>query len=161
MSNDTTFVGLDVHKSSIQVALLTPGAGEPVQWQEATSDQALRRLFDLAIKPSRLRSDNPVSEDLRPRKDRPKLFGYLYPSELIALLRCKDVPLPRRVNYALAVYTGLRKGSLKELKWGSIDFKNGTLTSLKSKTDLPQMFEIPADLVALLQGWHEHLGRPV
>jgi transposase len=44
VSNDTTFVGLDVHKSSIQVALLTPGAGEPVQWQEATTDQALRRL---------------------------------------------------------------------------------------------------------------------
>jgi hypothetical protein len=47
-------------------------------WRQATKFQlyqVLRRLFDLAIKPGRLRADSPVSRDLRPRKDKPKLWG--------------------------------------------------------------------------------------
>jgi hypothetical protein len=48
--------------------------------------QVLRRLFDLAIRPGRLRADSPVSESLRPGRDDPKLFGFLNPSELLALL---------------------------------------------------------------------------
>ena len=31
--------------------------------------------------------------------------------ELLALLSCTEIPLGRRVHYALAVYTGLRKAS--------------------------------------------------
>jgi integrase len=122
--------------------------------------QCLRRLFDLAIRPGRLRSDSPVSEYLRPGKDDPKLFGFLYPSELMQLLACKDVPIDRRVLYALAVYTGLRKGSLYALKWSGIDTKHRTLTSLQSKTGLPQMFEVPASLLGLLNAWHTHQGAP-
>lgn len=122
--------------------------------------QCMRRLFELAIRPGRLREASPVPDYLRPAKGKPKLFGYLYPSELLALLKCKDIPIGRRVLYALAVYTGLRKGSLLALTWGGVDFEHGTLTSLKSKTGLPQMFEIPAGLVELLGDWFEHLGRP-
>jgi integrase len=132
-------------------------------WRAATRFQlyqSLRRLFDLAIKPGRLRADNPVSVDLKPRKDKSKLFSFLYPSELLAVLKCPDVPLVRRVHYALAVYTGLRKGSLRALRWGDMDFRNRTLTVFQTKKDLPLMFEVSADLVSLLQAWHEHLGQP-
>lgn len=122
--------------------------------------QCLRRLFDLAIRPGRLRTDSPVSEYLRPGRDAPKLFGYLYPSELLALLKCKDVPVERRVLYALAVYTGLRKGSLYALRWSGVDFKHRTLTSLQSKTGLPQLFEVPKTLLALLKSWHTYRGGP-
>lgn len=122
--------------------------------------QCMRRLFDLAIQPGQLRKDSPVADYLRPGKGKPKLFGYLYPSELLALLKCTDVPIARRVLYALAVYTGLRKGSLFALTWGGIDFQHGTLTSLHSKTGLPQLFEIPESLRELLGKWFEHQGRP-
>jgi integrase len=122
--------------------------------------QVMRRLFDLAIRPGRLREDSPVPHYLRPGKDSQKLFSYLYPSEVLALLKCAAVPVGRRVLYALAVYTGLRKGSLYALTWGGVDFQHGTLTSLHSKTGLPQLFEIPADLLDLLRLWHAYQGRP-
>lgn len=122
--------------------------------------QVMRRLFALAVKPGRLRSDSPVSDDVKPARGAGKLFGYLYPDELIAVLACRAVPLGRRVLYALAAYTGLRLGSLRTLKWGGIDFVHSTLTSLESKTDLPQLFELQPDLGAVLLGWYEHRGRP-
>ncbi|MFH1680301.1 MAG: transposase, partial [Candidatus Eisenbacteria bacterium] len=40
----TTFVGMDVHKKTIRVALLVPGHREPVEWQEANETAAVRRL---------------------------------------------------------------------------------------------------------------------
>jgi integrase len=122
--------------------------------------QVMRRLFDLAVRPGRLREDSPVSEYLRPGRDSHKLFGYLYPAELLALLKCPAVPIGRRVLYALAVYTGLRKGSLYALTWAGIDFEHRTLTSLHSKTGLPQLFEIPPTVVELLAKWFEFRERP-
>jgi transposase len=43
VSKPTTFVGLDVHKSSIQVAML-PGRGQPIEWQTANTPPAVRKL---------------------------------------------------------------------------------------------------------------------
>jgi len=157
----------DITEAEIERALAEAASraaeklGRP--WRQATKFQVyqvMRRLFDLAIKPGRLRTDNPVSRDLRPRKDKPKLFGFLYPAELLALLGCRAVPLARRVHYALAVYTGLRKGSLRSLRWGDVDFVNRTLTVLETKTGLPLMFEIGADLVEVLRAYRERLGNP-
>ena len=39
-----TWVGLDAHKSSIQVAMLVPGREEPLSWQEANEESTVRRL---------------------------------------------------------------------------------------------------------------------
>jgi len=44
MSDGITFVGLDVHKNSIQVALLPPDGAKPVEWQEVHTTESLRRL---------------------------------------------------------------------------------------------------------------------
>lgn len=129
--------------------------------------QVTKRLFDLTVKPCRLRPDNPVSDDLRPAKGKPKLYGFLYPDELVALLGCETVPIGRRVYYALGCYTGLRKASLAAFVWSSIDFKHKTITSLVSKTDLPQIFaqadpELPGleSLIALLGHYHQLQGFP-
>ncbi|HEX7481244.1 MAG TPA: tyrosine-type recombinase/integrase [Polyangiales bacterium] len=132
-------------------------------WRQATRFQVyqvMRRLFDLAIKPGRLRKDNPVSVDLRPSKDAAKLYGFLYPAELLSVLGCQSVPVARRVYYALAVYTGLRKGSLSALTWGSVNFQERTIVSLVSKTGTAQHFEVPETLVLLLTRWREHNGNP-
>ncbi len=128
----------------------------PVARRAATRQKVyllLHRLFDLAIVPARLRKDNPVTSYHRPRKDAPKLFAYLYPDELLALLRSPAVPLWRKVVYVLGCYTGLRKASLFALIWSGVDLEHGTMTSTVSKTDVALTFEIRADVVDLLKAW--------
>ncbi|MCA9728224.1 MAG: IS110 family transposase [Candidatus Eisenbacteria bacterium] len=45
MSRDlTTYVGLDVHKKTIQVAVLIPDCPAPLEWTEAHNTEAIRRL---------------------------------------------------------------------------------------------------------------------
>ncbi|HUL79759.1 MAG TPA: hypothetical protein VL691_21010, partial [Vicinamibacteria bacterium] len=39
-----TFVGLDVHKEAINVAMLQPGETRPVEWQASNDPAAVRRL---------------------------------------------------------------------------------------------------------------------
>jgi integrase len=128
----------------------------------------LRRIFDLAIYPLKLRKegDTPVSRYLRPERDPEKLFCFLYPSEVIALLRGTNeagevaIPLARRVLYALGVYTGQRKGSLFAMQWKHVDAKHGTLASFKTKTGRAQHFVADRGLMALLRAWHLHCGSP-
>jgi len=43
-SNGITWVGMDAHKNSIQVAALFPDRAEPVEWTEVTTPEAIRRL---------------------------------------------------------------------------------------------------------------------
>lgn len=122
--------------------------------------QLLRRLFVLAIRPGRLRANSPVSESLRPGRDDPKLFGFLNPSELLALLKCKKVPIERRVLYAPRRLYGAAQGLALRAALERIDFQHRRLTSLHSKTGLPQLFEVPATLGDLLAAWHAHQARP-
>ena len=129
--------------------------------------QVTHRLFQLAIKPGRLRKDTPIDDSTKPSKDAPKLFGYLYPDELTALLACDAIPLARRVYYALATYTGLRKSSLRAFTWASLDFHNLTIMSLKSKNGVPQIFAqadslLPGleTLMTLMRRYYEYLNCP-
>lgn len=137
-------------------------AKAPPEWSPRSRQKLyllLHRLFDLAIAPVRLRKDSPVTAYHRPRLGRSKLFSYLYPKEFLALVACTAIPLWRRVLYTLAVYTGLRKSSLFALKWSNMDFVNGTLLSTVSKTEIAQMFEIPAGLIAVLKRWKACCGQ--
>jgi integrase len=120
----------------------------------------LRRGFDLAIMPGRLRADNPVTRYHRPARSAPKLFAYLFPEELFAVLRCREVPIGRRVMYAAAVYTGLRKSSLFALTWKGWDAGSRTIVSRVSKTGIAQMFEVPPGLAWVLRRWRAYLGDP-
>jgi integrase len=128
--------------------------------------QRLRRLFDLAIFPLRLRSDNPVIRYLRPERDPEKLFCFLYPSEMLALLRGTNaagktvVPLGRRVLYALGTYTGQRKGSLFAMRSKHVDFAHGTIASFKTKTGRAQYFVADPGLMAILRAWSARRGAP-
>ena len=58
----------------------------------------LHRLYELAEFPCKLRRDgtNPVRKYLRPAPDAEKLFGFLYPSEVLALLRTDEGRRPER-----------------------------------------------------------------
>lgn len=122
----------------------------------------LHRLFELAEFPCRLRREgtNPVRKYLRPEPDAEKPFCFLYPSEVVALLGCRRIPLARRVLYALATYTGQRKGSLFALRWKHADFDHGTLASFKTKTGRAQYFVADPGLMAVLEAWHAFQGKP-
>jgi integrase len=157
---------------------------EPSQGTKRQVYMVTHRLFDLSIRPGRLRKDNPVTDDLLPSKGRSKIYSYLYPSELLLLLKCVAIPIERRVYYALATYTGLRKGSirvnaqkkdddddsdfqLENYLWSSIDLKHFTIMSLVNKNDAPQMFAQSdfelvgvASLIELLRRWREYCGWP-
>ena len=130
--------------------------------------QRLRRLFDLAIFPCRLRKegDNPVTRYVRPERDPEKLFCFLYPTELLALLRGTNdagevvIPLGRRVLYAIACYTGQRSASLFALRWKHADFEHGTLASFKTKTGRAQYFVADRGLMAILEPWRARLVGP-
>ena len=43
MQEGITFVGLDVHKESINVAMLLPGEARPVEWHTSNDPAAVRR----------------------------------------------------------------------------------------------------------------------
>ncbi|HMJ53180.1 MAG TPA: tyrosine-type recombinase/integrase [Polyangiaceae bacterium] len=144
----------------------------------------LHRLFDLAIFPLELRPEgsNPVSRYLRPTSDDEKTFCFLYPAEVLALLLAKRpgawregtspapappvandgaaIPVGRRVLYAIAVFTGLRKGNLYGLRWRDIDFVNGTMTVPRTKTGRGLFFDVNRGLLALLRAWKRLCGDP-
>ena len=44
MIESTTYVGMDVHKKEIVVALLRPGVEEPIEWKLPNEPRAIRRL---------------------------------------------------------------------------------------------------------------------
>jgi len=44
MADGITYVGMDVHKASISVAVFLPGEAEPLEWTEANSSRAARRI---------------------------------------------------------------------------------------------------------------------
>jgi len=128
--------------------------------------QCLRRLFDLAIMPCKLRKegDSPVLRYFRPERDPEKLFCFLYPDEVLTLLQGKGadgrvvVPLGRRVLYSIATYTGQRKGSLFALRWKHVDFDRGTMASFKTKTGRAQYWVADPGLMAILKAWKAHKG---
>ncbi len=123
----------------------------------------LSMLFRLAERPAGLRphGSNPVTHASRPTPtSSSKLFLWLRPDEVLALLACASIPIARRVAYALGAYTGLRKGSLLSLAWRDVDTAHAVVTARKTKTGHPVTFAVEASLVRLLVAWRAHLGEP-
>lgn len=122
---------------------------------------SLSKLFHFAMKLERLRPDNPVANAVRatPKRVEPD-FTWLYPAEALTLLSSQEVPLVRRVAYALAIYSGLRKGSLLSLTWADFDHEHGTLFIRRTKTGKKLLITLHAGLAWALEGWRRFLGKP-
>lgn len=56
-----------------------------------------------------------------PRSRRARRKTFVYPTEAVRLLGCADVPIRWRELYAIAIYTYLRPGELRELRWSDVD----------------------------------------
>jgi integrase len=137
----------------------------------------LKRLFDLAEVPSELRPEgsNPVRPYHRPAPDPDRLYNYLWPSEVFALLACKPIPLPRRISYMLGAYFGWRKATLYAFRWRGADWGHNTVFVLWQKgrarvdgTDhendvqgTPIYFPVePAWPLVVLRAYYDFLGSP-
>jgi integrase len=134
---------------------------------------ALHRLFELAERPCRLRprGSNPVDRALRPSQDDGKIFSFLLPEELLAVLRL-DVPVhDKELSITMSVeeitgwkmlivlgcYLGLRKANLVGLRWRDVDIEGGTFVALRTKTGLPISADVHfAPVLTLLAAWKKH-----
>lgn len=75
----------------------------------------------------KVRDDNPTERVTPPIGGANREQAALYPTELLALLSCAEVPLYRRELYAVAAYTGLRQGELRALRVASVDLEHAML----------------------------------
>ncbi len=68
----------------------------------------------------------------------------------------------RRIVYALAYYTGLRRGEIASLLWGDFDFVNGFVTCREehTKNKENQPLPLPSDLREMLLAHRESSGNP-
>lgn len=75
----------------------------------------------------RVRADDFTDRVEGPDRGTPKLKAYLMPAEVETLLACDEVPQRYRRVYALAAYTGLRRGELAALRSGDVHLDAGTI----------------------------------
>ena len=75
----------------------------------------------------RCRKDNPTANVEGPDSGEKTAKVFLYPSEALRFLACDEVPLNWRRMTALAIYTFLRTGELRALRWEDIDLEHGVI----------------------------------
>jgi integrase len=76
----------------------------------------------------RVREDNPCTNVLPPTNGDSRRKTWIYPSEFLQLVSCKDVPLEWRELYTIACYVYLRPGELYELRWKDVDLDSEVVT---------------------------------
>ena len=81
----------------------------------------------------RVLSDNPALGVRGPDRGDQRSAQYLYPSEAVKLLECDAVPLRWRVIYAMAMYTGLRRGELQVLRPEHVHLDGGYVSVTKAR----------------------------
>lgn len=70
-----------------------------------------------------------------PKLDAPPSYPILYPSDVVALLRCNAIPTWRRVLYGFATFEGMRLSHILRLRYANVDFANGMITVGKGKNN--------------------------
>jgi integrase len=101
-------------------------------WKSAWNVWALvRRMFRDACRSKRAdlraRADDPSEGIEGPDRGVRRAKAFLLPSEALMLLGCEVVPLRWRRAYAMALYTGLRKGELVALRPEDVTFESGVI----------------------------------
>ena len=119
----------------------------------------------------RVRDDNPARDVKPPERGARKAKQYLYPSEFLQFVSCERVPLRWRRAVALAVYTFVRDGELRALRWdgGDVDLDHGVLSVTRAfsqgtkrleqtKTGATRRFAVEPTLLPLLRVMHAEAG---
>lgn len=103
---------------------------DKLSWKTAIHVWMLvRRMFKDACSAKRrdlrVREDNPADNVAAPDKGAKKTKVFLYPSELLRLVSCSDVPLEWRRTFAVVTYLYLRAGEGHALAWEDVDLEHG------------------------------------
>ncbi len=117
----------------------------------------------------RVRDDNPCERVAPPDRGVRRAKQFLYPSELVALIRCEDVELEWRRLIAIAVYLYPRAGELEALEWEDIELDRSIVHIHRgidrerggtkgTKTGLARRFGIEPALVPLLRAMRDDSG---
>jgi integrase len=118
----------------------------------------------------RVRKDNPALGVKPPERGRVKAKQFLYPSECLTLVSCEDVPFSWRRNAAVAIYSYLRDGELRELRWEDVDLEHATIAvshaynRRKKASGVPKTqagtrrVPIEPTLLPLLRAMHDECG---
>ncbi len=103
---------------------LAPKSGLHI-WNECTN--AFRESVRSKHDDLRVRKDNPAADVEGPTGGEKREQAALYPSELLALLSCEGIPRRRQLAYAIAAYTGMRQGELRNLMADCVDLAQGCI----------------------------------
>jgi integrase len=139
-----------------------------LSWKTAMNAWGLlsRAMADASrgkVKALRVRDDNPCADVAPPDRGASKSKVYLYPSEVLALLGCVEVPLAVRRAYAVTVYLYPRAGEVEALHWDDLDLVHGVVhihravdpetrkTIRGTKGKAARRFDLEVELVPLLQ----------
>jgi len=117
----------------------------------------------------RVRQDDPCAGVAPPEYGDEKAKQYLYPTELLQLVSCEEVPIRWRVVFTLSVYLAVRAAELEALGWDDVDLSRGivhvhrsmrryTRTEKTTKTGAKPRFAIEPTLLPLLRALHRFTG---
>lgn len=163
----------EVTERDIEIAMRRGPKANPSARTVTSYYSILHRLFDLAERPCRLRDrgTNPCDKSMRPAPDDEKIYSFLLPHEVLAVLAFEGAVRGKRkafqlreadvlrwkVLLILGVYLGLRKENLRGLRWADVDLDSGSFVALRTKNGLPIFATLHFDGVAdVLRRWREH-----
>lgn len=144
-----------------------------VAWKTITNAWTLVvTAFDDAcaakVRALRVRDDNPTTGVRGPERGGKRSKAVLFPGEVLRYLRASKVPLGLRRAVALAIYTGMRAGELRALKWEDVDFESRTILvheqidrkgkRRETKTKRTRRVPIEPSLLPLLVAMHSEAG---
>jgi len=128
-----------------------------------------RDMMNAKRRDLRVRTDNPAVGVVAPERGARKAKQFLYPSELLAFVRCPKVPMLWRRAVVVAVYTYARDGELRALEWSDVDLEHRTIHVTKSwdrrarkitttKTEETRRIPAHTNLLPLLRAMHDECG---
>ncbi len=148
--------------------------GETLDWQTALnvwriarklcSDMAHSKRRDL-----RVRRDDPAAGVRGPDRGVRKQKQVVFPSEFLAFVSCERGPLFWRRLVTIAIYTLMRDGELRALRWSDVDLEHRLISLTKAwdrkakrvkptKTGETRNVRIHANLLPLLRAMHDEAG---
>jgi integrase len=121
--------------------------------------QAIRKLLVYAVYPLRLLPGLPIPKGWLPKVSSGKAKAWIYPSEELALMRCPDMPVARRLLFGVLAREGLRVSEALGLTWADLDLERGVLRLDTNKTNDPRSWALGPDVARALDAWRTLRGN--
>jgi len=102
---------------------------EPLNWRTAiniwgTATKMCSDAVSSKVTELRCRDDNPAKDVAGPDRGVRRAKQYLFPSELLTFVQSDAVPMRWRLITVLAIYTYMRLGELRVLRWEDVDLEH-------------------------------------